>query len=305
MTHTTQLKEKVQTLPTTPGIYLMKDQHGAVIYVGKAKNLKQRVRSYFQKNHTHSKKVLRMIFNIADFEIMQVDTELDALLLECQLIQKYHPLYNRQLNYSLRYSYVTVSETGILISEQPQAASCGPFRLYKKLPVICEILSEIYQLPWINPITRYTLEKQLPEISLLPLEQRLHAVRQFFSGSDHSYQHWMTKRIESFAASMQFESAQALLEQLQLLDYFVAHIRELDDFLQQKFYFALPLADGRKKYYQVAHGQIIHTQIVKSSQRFKPLSVAAANLPLTKTTIDPLLILLNYSKKTSEKQALR
>ncbi|HFN3178192.1 TPA: GIY-YIG nuclease family protein, partial [Enterococcus faecium] len=75
------LKEKMKTLPMLPGVYLMKDRDGKVIYVGKAKRLKNRVSSYFHQNKQHSKKVLRMIHHITDFDFVVVDTELDALLL--------------------------------------------------------------------------------------------------------------------------------------------------------------------------------------------------------------------------------
>ena len=88
------LKEKIKNLPKSPGIYKMKNTHGDIIYVGKAKNLKQRVNSYFIQNRQHSRKVLEMIRWIDDFDYETVDTEFDALLLECHLIHQIRPRYN-------------------------------------------------------------------------------------------------------------------------------------------------------------------------------------------------------------------
>ncbi|MEN2275121.1 nucleotide excision repair endonuclease, partial [Enterococcus lactis] len=77
------LKEKKKNLPMRRGVYLMKNQEGIVIYVCKAKRLKNRVSSFFHQNKQHSKKELRMIHHITDFDFVVVDTELDGLLLEC------------------------------------------------------------------------------------------------------------------------------------------------------------------------------------------------------------------------------
>ncbi|HJE16160.1 MAG TPA: GIY-YIG nuclease family protein, partial [Enterococcus casseliflavus] len=100
------LKNKANALPEKPGVYLMKDQHNEVLYVGKAKSLKKRVVSYFRKNQQHANKVLRLVYNVVDFETIETDTELDALLLECRLIQAFHPIYNRQMNHSANYCFV-------------------------------------------------------------------------------------------------------------------------------------------------------------------------------------------------------
>ncbi|WP_312540762.1 GIY-YIG nuclease family protein [Enterococcus sp.] len=89
--HIEELKRKANALPATPGIYLMKDAHGSIVYVGKAKSLKARVVSYFRKNQQHTSKTIRMVHNITDFDTIGVDTELDALLLECQLIKNCIP----------------------------------------------------------------------------------------------------------------------------------------------------------------------------------------------------------------------
>lgn len=107
-----KLKEKLRHLPDGPGAYLMKDEHGDVIYVGKAASLRNRVRSYFQKSQTHSPKTLAMLPKIADVDWLVTDSEIEALMLECNLIKQYHPWYNIRLRDDKHYPYicVTVSE---------------------------------------------------------------------------------------------------------------------------------------------------------------------------------------------------
>ena len=88
-----ELTEKLAHLPDKPGVYLMKDEHGRIIYVGKAVVLKNRVRSYFQSSRNHSPKVLSMVSRIADLEYIVTGSEMEALILECNLIKKYRPKY--------------------------------------------------------------------------------------------------------------------------------------------------------------------------------------------------------------------
>lgn len=92
-----KLKDKVQSLPETPGVYFMKDKDKNIMYVGKSKSLKNRVSQYFLPSYNPSKKITRMIKFIDDIEIIKTDTELDALVLECELIKKLQPMYNTLL----------------------------------------------------------------------------------------------------------------------------------------------------------------------------------------------------------------
>ena len=101
------IKEKLKKLPLTPGVYIMKDKFGNIIYIGKAKRLKNRVSQYFV-NKTHTDKVKSMVSNVADFEYILTNTELDALMLECNLIKKYQPFYNILLKDGKQYPYIKV-----------------------------------------------------------------------------------------------------------------------------------------------------------------------------------------------------
>lgn len=104
-----ELTEKLAHLPDKPGVYLMKDEHGRIIYVGKAVVLKNRVRSYFQSSRNHSPKVLSMVSRIADLEYIVTGSEMEALILECNLIKKHRPKYNISLRDDKTYPYIKVT----------------------------------------------------------------------------------------------------------------------------------------------------------------------------------------------------
>ena len=101
--------EKLKLLPNSPGVYIMKDAGGRIIYVGKARVLKNRVHQYFMKSKNHTPKVCAMVAKIADFETILTNTEVEALILECNLIKKHRPRYNISLKDDKSYPYVKVT----------------------------------------------------------------------------------------------------------------------------------------------------------------------------------------------------
>lgn len=104
------LADKVKALPLTPGVYLMKDSRGAIIYVGKAKRLKRRVASYFQQSRSHPPKVRMMVGHIRDLEYRETDTEFEAFMLECRLIKELKPMYNKKMKSPQAYTYLRFTE---------------------------------------------------------------------------------------------------------------------------------------------------------------------------------------------------
>ncbi|MDD3928133.1 MAG: excinuclease ABC subunit UvrC, partial [bacterium] len=106
------LREKVVRLPDRPGVYLMKDEAGDIIYIGKALSLRKRVSSYFRNGRRHDPKTVALVSRIADFDIIITDSEIEALMLECNLIKKHRPYYNILLMDDKHYPYLkmTVNE---------------------------------------------------------------------------------------------------------------------------------------------------------------------------------------------------
>ena len=103
------IQEELKKMPDNPGVYIMKDEKGEIIYVGKAVILKNRVRQYFQNSKAHSPKVRHMVSKIKEFEYIVTDTELEALILECNLIKEYRPKYNILLKDDKSYPYIKVT----------------------------------------------------------------------------------------------------------------------------------------------------------------------------------------------------
>ena len=103
------LREKAMRLPLTPGVYIMKDKKGKIIYIGKAKALKNRVSQYFGSQERHAVKVRRMVEHVADFDYILTDSEFEALVLECSLIKQHQPKYNILLKDDKGYHYIRVT----------------------------------------------------------------------------------------------------------------------------------------------------------------------------------------------------
>ena len=146
------LKEKLLLLPNKPGCYLMKDKNGVIIYVGKAKNLKNRVNSYFKSSHTGKTKVL--VSNIVDFEYIITNSELEALLLEINLIKKHNPKYNVLLKDDKSYPYIELTNEKYprLIIVRPSKLKRKNAKLYGPYPNVgaarktIELLNRLYPL---------------------------------------------------------------------------------------------------------------------------------------------------------------
>ena len=104
-----RLREKARRLPLLPGVYIMKNKSGTIIYIGKAKQLKSRVSQYFGAGNQHTDKVRTMVSHVEDFEYIITDSEYEALVLECSLIKQHTPRYNILLKDDKGYHYVKIS----------------------------------------------------------------------------------------------------------------------------------------------------------------------------------------------------
>ena len=102
------IQDKLKNLPKTPGVYMMKNSSGKVIYVGKAIALKNRVSQYFHSPNRKDPKTAAMISEVADFEYILCDTEIEALILECNMIKRYSPYYNILLRDDKHYPYIRI-----------------------------------------------------------------------------------------------------------------------------------------------------------------------------------------------------
>lgn len=147
------LEEKLQTLPTSPGVYLHKDDAGKIIYVGKAKNLRNRVRSYFQSGRGHDRKTRELVRRIHDLEFIVTDNEVEALVLESNLIKQHKPRYNILLKDDKQYPHLklTVNEPfpRVMITRRIQrdgALYFGPFLPASLARRTIDLINRTFQL---------------------------------------------------------------------------------------------------------------------------------------------------------------
>lgn len=151
------IQEQLKKLPAEPGVYLMKDEDDKIIYVGKAISLKNRVRQYFQSSKNHSSKVKSMVKNINSFEYIITDSELEALILECNLIKKYRPKYNVLLRDDKTYPYikVTVNEDFPRVLKvrrvlRDKAKYFGPYTNVEAVNDTLDVIRNIYPIRTCN-----------------------------------------------------------------------------------------------------------------------------------------------------------
>lgn len=144
------LEEKIKTIPEKPGVYRMKDRGGNIIYVGKSKNLRSRVKSYFYGEH-NQEKIKQMVLRVHDIDIIPTDTHLEARVLECDLIKKLKPIYNRQFKNDRGYVYLRIGDGSRLkplaVEDERTGEYCiGPYRSKSRLLKAVEMLENIYPI---------------------------------------------------------------------------------------------------------------------------------------------------------------
>ena len=147
------IEEELKKLPASPGVYIMHDAHDDIIYVGKAVILKNRVRQYFQSSRNHTPKIRRMVSQVARFEYIVTDSEMEALVLECNLIKQHRPKYNTMLKDDKTYPYikVTVGEDfpRILLvrsMKKDKARYFGPYTSAQSVRDTIDLVQKIYML---------------------------------------------------------------------------------------------------------------------------------------------------------------
>lgn len=163
-----ELKDKALSLPLEPGVYIMQDKTGTVIYVGKAKKLKNRVSQYFQVSSAHTPKTRRMVSQIDHFDVIVARTEFEALVLECSLIKRHMPKYNILLKDDKGYPYLRVDlhEEYPVIELAPRvlddgAEYFGPYGGRYISQHVIDTLRVTLKLPGCNKNSRATLARNV------------------------------------------------------------------------------------------------------------------------------------------------
>jgi excinuclease ABC subunit C len=232
------LAQHLENLPTNSGCYIYKDKDGTIIYVGKAINLRNRVRSYFQKSANHSPKTRRLVENIVDMEWIVTDTELEALILECNLIKKHRPKYNIRLRDDKHYPYLqlTTSEPfpRLLITRRVKQADgnkyYGPFTNSHAVYQTMDLVYKVFPLVtcrkyWTNtekqkPCLYHHMGRcpEAPCANLADQERYNQSVKDadlFLSGRQEKLIKEIERKMEAAADDLQFERAAKYRDQIQ------------------------------------------------------------------------------------------
>lgn len=220
------VQEKLKTLPDSPGVYLMKNLQGKIIYVGKAIVLKNRVRQYFQSNKNHSVKVRAMVAKIADFETIVTASEVEALILECNLIKKHRPRYNVCLKDDKSYPYLklTLNEDfpRVFITRRiidDGSKYFGPYTNSQAVKDSLELLRKLFPLRTCKtlgkrPCLEYHINRCLApcvnKISRADYADLVKATEKFLEGKTADVERDLTAKISQAAESLNFELAAKL-----------------------------------------------------------------------------------------------
>ncbi len=221
------IEEELKKLPDSPGVYMHKDSLGTIIYVGKAISLKNRVRQYFQKSYQTNPKIKSMVSNIFEFDYISCASEIEALVLESNLIKKYRPKYNVLMKDDKTYPYIKVT----IKEEYPRVIKTrnvvrdgnkyfGPYIDANSVNKIVDFLNEIYPLkkcktvrfsnkhrPCLNYHINKCLGPCINEVAAENYNKYIEEIIAFLNGKDKQIIEFITKQIEEYSKITDYENA--------------------------------------------------------------------------------------------------
>ncbi len=233
-----ELRRKAMALPLNPGVYIMKNKDKKIIYIGKAKALKNRVSSYFGSHSNHSLKVIRMVENVDDFDYILCDTEFEALVLECSLIKQHMPKYNILLKDDKGYNYIKITKEEFpRISECKQmdndnATYIGPFISNFSVKNAVEETLKIFKLPTCNKKFPRDYNKSRPCLNgfmgnccalcngRISKEDYVASVEDavaFLRGGSAASVREMTAKMQEYSENLEFEKAAKLRDRIKAI----------------------------------------------------------------------------------------
>src|SRR5512138_3417190 len=232
------LDEKLSRLPDRPGVYLYKDAKAQVIYVGKAASLRSRVRSYFQESRPRDAKTDSLVRQIADLEYIVTDNELEALMLEANLVRKHRPRYNIILRDDKHYPFLKLTTNEefprLVVARRVQsdgATYYGPFYPATAMRETLRLTRQLFPLRTCSitidgrlerPCIQYAIHRcNAPCTGWETREgyaETVRRVERFLEGKDEDLAQTLTKEMEAAAAEMKFERAAVLRDQIQSLN---------------------------------------------------------------------------------------
>ncbi len=282
----------VHTLPDNPGVYQYFDKNGKIIYIGKAKNLKKRVSSYFSKNHSYGK-LLYLVHSIADIKYIVVSTELDALLLENNLIKKYQPRYNVALKDDKTYPWICVKnepfprvfQTRNFIRDGSQYF--GPYTSLRTMYTILDLIKKLYPLRncTLN-LTKENIEKKKFKVCLEyhlknckgpcdsfqsgeDYDKSISEIKQILKGHISSVIKQLKELMWQYSEKYDFENAQLLKEKITSLEKYQSRSVIVSPTIEDVDVFSI-ISDrsfGYVNYLKVVNGGIVQAHTIEMKKK--------------------------------------
>ena len=288
----TELTLQIQSLPDNPGVYQYYDKEGKILYVGKAKNLRKRVSSYFNKVHDTARTNV-MVKKIVTIKHIVVPTETDALLLENNLIKKYQPRYNVLLRDDKSYPWICIKKepfsrifsTRRMIKDGSDYF--GPYTSFKTVYTILGLIKELYPLRTCNyDLTAKNIENHKFKVcleyhignckgpcegheSLENYQKEVEAIREILKGNFKESLKNFKEKMFLYASEMQFEEAQKLKEKIEILENYQSRSMVANPKINNIDVFSIISDEGAAyvNFLQIAHGSIIRSHTLELKKK--------------------------------------
>ena len=261
-----------KSLPEDPGIYKFFDKLNNIIYVGKAKNLKKRVLSYFNKNHVHHRTKL-LVKQISKIENIVVETEMDALLLENSLIKKFKPKYNVLLKDDKTYPWICIIKSPrpeIFYTRKTKIKNgeyFGPFTNVTYVRYLIKLIKDIY--PFLNYDLIHLLKKETKELTIKEIDENIKSIKSIIKGNFKSTVKNLKSKMKKYSLSMEYEKAQEAKEKLNILKNYQVKSTIVNPKLSNIDVFSI-YSDETFSYVnfmQISYGSIISSYTIEIKKR--------------------------------------
>ncbi|WP_417363326.1 excinuclease ABC subunit UvrC [Galbibacter sp.] len=283
---------QLQTLPDNPGIYQFLDKDGKIIYVGKAKNLKKRVASYFRQNHEYGKTrvLVKKIYNI---DHIVVPTETDALLLENNLIKKYQPRYNVLLKDDKTYPWICIKNerfpriftTRTLVKDGSEYF--GPYTSMKTVRTLLDLIKELYKIRTCSyDLSREKITQGRYKVCLeyhlgnclgpcegfqthTDYQEQITAVREILKGNFKDSIYRFRNKMNALAEEMKFEEAHEIKEKIEILENYQSKSTVVNPKINNVDVFSVVSDEeyGYVNFLQISHGAIIRAHTIEMKKK--------------------------------------
>jgi len=246
MTNEATIDQKLEHLPKTPGCYLFKNENGQILYVGKAKNLRSRVRQYFQDSKRDDLKLQMMVSKIRDLEVIETDSEVEALILESNLVHLHRPRYNIELKDDKSYPYIKITEElfpRIYVTREKERSGgkfFGPYTDVKNLRQTLKTLHRIFPIrSCTHPFTQDIIQSKKVKLCLdyyihkcdgpcqgliesAEYQRTVEQMKRFLSGKTRDLLIQLREEMQAFAKAMQFEEAAKIRDRIRDIENYTS-----------------------------------------------------------------------------------